>query len=460
MAFVLVGSGGTAISGTSSSTLDLTTTADLSLANSRFCVLAVSSDNISTSDGATTDHTSVTGGTGTWTKIGEYTNANGAAAAGVTTSLWFFLPSGANATGTVFTITFASAVVDKAAQIRRFTWDTAKGVRAANTPVGFGVDATTGFGSGALSGLPSQEYLFVSGLGKEANTTTALTPSSGWGTWSVARSRNNAAAVASWGEHLISTATGATSSPTLAVSGDTASLIAALEEYTLGGGGAINGSTAPTFTTAGNLTGTGALSGSSAPTFTTAATLIGGAPVTGAVTVSFTTAATGQATAAASGSATVAFTATGAITGAGLLSGVIAPTFTATASLAGSGALAGSSAGTFTTAGNIAGSGALSGAVSVAFDASGNLAGSGALGGSADAAFALSGALSGLAAGGAITGSVSLGLSVSGQISSKFSVWRAARGVSSGQFQRDAVSHGVRRGATGSRNNRGAVSRR
>lgn len=238
MAFGNLGSSGTGISSASASSFTLTTSnSSFNAASSRFGVLRVCVDNITTTDGATNDVISVTGGVGTWTKLGEYTNGNGGAAAGVTVALFLFMPSGNNAVGTVFTINLAGAVVDKTAQFHLYTHASGQSVRQAGSAVYDSVDATNGFGSCAISGLTSKEYLFGAALGKEANTTTAITVSSGFTTTlGTLRSRSNAAAVCLAGEFRILTGTGATSNPTLAVSGDAANVFTALEEYTPGGG--------------------------------------------------------------------------------------------------------------------------------------------------------------------------------------------------------------------------------
>ena len=108
-------------SGASSTSLSHTTVTN-TLATDNEALLVVVSDNIATVDGASNTHTSVTGGTGTWTKISEQTNSPGGVAAdGVTISLWKFRASASNAVGTVFTITFSAAVVDKAGSMWRFT---------------------------------------------------------------------------------------------------------------------------------------------------------------------------------------------------------------------------------------------------------------------------------------------------------------------------------------------------
>lgn len=231
MAITSVGTGGTGVSSASSATFTLVTaTNTINAADNRFAVLTVVADNTTTSDGQSSDNTSVTGGAGTWTKIDEYTNGNGAAAAGVTTALWLFVPNGANATGTVFTIEFASARVDKVASLWVFSKGAGQDV-GIDTPREFSAtDAATGFGSLSFSGLSSRQRLYFRGCGKEANSTTALTPSTNFTAITANRSRNNASAQIVRGEFRINTSTGETSSPTLAVTGDTSCVFAALIE--------------------------------------------------------------------------------------------------------------------------------------------------------------------------------------------------------------------------------------
>jgi hypothetical protein len=198
MAFASVAAGGTGvIAGVSASSFTITTTAAIDLSSSRFALVAVSSDNRSTSDGSTNDHTSITGGTGTWTKLGEYTNNVSGAATGVCTSLWLFVPSGANAIGTVFTINLSGTVVDACAQTRIFTWDTTKGIRQTTEAsiVGNGIDASNGFGSVNYTGLTSLARLYFRAMGKEANSTTNVTASTNFTAGTAIRSRNNARTV-------------------------------------------------------------------------------------------------------------------------------------------------------------------------------------------------------------------------------------------------------------------------
>lgn len=231
MAFASVGNGGTGVSSTSGTTLNVNAARDIT-GTTQFAILVVSCDNTTTTDSASNDVLSVSNTRGgTWTKLGEYTNGNGAAAAGVTTAIFLYVPGvGELRSGEAATITFASARVHKAASMWVFT-------RAANLPVSLGaapiangVDATAGFGSVAFSGLSNIARLYIRGLGKEAQTTTQITPTTSFTAMTQANSAAVAAAIATRGEFRIFTGTGLTSNPTLAVTGDTAGIFLALVE--------------------------------------------------------------------------------------------------------------------------------------------------------------------------------------------------------------------------------------
>lgn len=237
MAISSGGTLGTGTHSTSASSFTLTTATN-ALAAGDFAMLEVVTDNLQTTTGPSTNHTGVSGTNLSATKLGEYTNGQSAAAAGVTTSLWLLEATGAVGTGAVITVSLSGAVVDKVAGAWKFTKGAGMAIRLCNVPGQFAanpimqaVNASNGFGSAAFSGGPSQSRLYFRAMGKEANSTTALTVSSGFTATTAQRSRNNAAAVLVRGEFRINTSTGETSNPTMAVSGDTAAVFAALEEY-------------------------------------------------------------------------------------------------------------------------------------------------------------------------------------------------------------------------------------
>ena len=318
MAIASVGTLGNAVDAVSASSFTWTTTTNALSTSGDLAILGITTDNLTTTDGATNDHTSVTGGTGTWTKLGEYTNGEGSAGAGVTQSLWLFQSTGTNAIGTVFTMNLSGSVVDKAAQGWKFTVAAGNSLQNGSAVQSNATDASNGYGSVAFSGLSSLSRLWIRGLGKEANTTTNITVSTSFTRFtSMVRSRNNAAAVCNHGEFRINTSTGETSNPTLAVSGDTAAVFAALEEYTPGGAthaatGALTGQGSTIAGTSAHIathTSTGALSGQGA--------VIAGTAAHRALHTS-TGALAGQGSAlAGSATRTRQHASTGALTGAG-----------------------------------------------------------------------------------------------------------------------------------------------
>lgn len=231
MTIASVGTAGTAANSTSGSSFTYTSTVACDAASGHFLLLQVVTDDIGAIEPHNNHHVSVTGGNGTWTKLHEIASEQISSNSmdGVATSLWLFVPDAANAASTVFTITLQGAVVDKCASAWRFTRDTSKNLVKAGQAAAT-VTANNNFGTCTISGLSSAHRLYFRSAGKEANSTTALTPTSGFTITTANRSRNNAAAVLTRGEFKIATSTGETSNPTLAVSGDSASVFVALEE--------------------------------------------------------------------------------------------------------------------------------------------------------------------------------------------------------------------------------------
>lgn len=276
MAIASVGGLGLGANSTSNASYTFNTTTN-ALAAGDFALLVSVSDNTATVDGDNNEHTSVSGGTGAWTKLGEYGNISSGAAAGVVVSVWLFQATGTVSIGTTITLNFSDARVDKCCSFWKYT-------KAANAniyrdsspptnPITSEVNGATGFGSSAFSGLSSAARLYFRGLGKEANTTSGLGVSAGFNQINTTRSRNNANAVCVWAEMRINTSTGETSNPSLAVTGDTAGLFFALVEAantngtltaTLGG---ITLSSTGTVDVAGTASGTlGALTATSTGT--------------------------------------------------------------------------------------------------------------------------------------------------------------------------------------------------
>lgn len=220
------------VGGTGSTTCTLTTSAAIEAGN--VALLWWSSENSSTSDGNTSEHTSVTDSAGavSWTKLYEYCNANGAANAGITTSLWYRPKQGSDLSSAS---TITGTRVDSRLDQTMLAWEFATTydlIDDTSGPVGNVTDASNGFGSASFSSLTSKERLYFRALGKKANvaSTTDLTPTTDFTITSNIRSRNNAAATLARGEFRINTSTGETSDPTFAFSGDTAAIFVGLVE--------------------------------------------------------------------------------------------------------------------------------------------------------------------------------------------------------------------------------------
>lgn len=231
MAFTHVANRGTGASGVSGSTLGFSPAATLAVGTLQ--ILVVAADNINNVDADNNEHLRVTdnaaGSLNQWRKLGEFTNGGGGAAAGGTVSLWACRIVTAVATTDTITVIFASAIVDKTCTLHEFTTAAGKIVNLAQR-ANNETNGTTGFGSVSTSGLASKEYLHVRALMKEANSTTNITSTTNYTAMTGQRSRNNTAAVLVRGEFRINTTTSETSNPTLAVTGDTVGVFAALEE--------------------------------------------------------------------------------------------------------------------------------------------------------------------------------------------------------------------------------------
>lgn len=137
----------------------------------KIACLSVCTDNIQTTDGASTNH-SVTDTDGhTWTKIFEHTESSGVAADGVTSSLWMTKVTAEIGTGDAVTLTLTGAVLSKALVLFEFTVGAGntfavEGVNHTLNPSGAGTETVT------LGSLTSREYLFCGSFAGENETLT------------------------------------------------------------------------------------------------------------------------------------------------------------------------------------------------------------------------------------------------------------------------------------------------
>lgn len=197
-------------------------------------IVCFATDNITTTDVASNDHTSVTSTGDTWTKIGEFTNGNGAANAGATISAWHCLFAGSP--GTIITLNLSGSVAAKACSLLRFT--IGAGSTAQRNVVSMATLATDAADPASLTaaGFPAgKEYLFVRAIANETNADTAITNSSGWtafggGIGGSSTGGGAAANMACGGEYKIATATSSGASDPSWTSGDNSNILFAMEE--------------------------------------------------------------------------------------------------------------------------------------------------------------------------------------------------------------------------------------
>lgn len=231
MAFSHIGASGTGASSTAGSSFTLATATN-SFSAGDVGILRVATDNISTTDGNTNDHTSVTGWTGTVTKLGERTNTvGGAAGDGACVSLWLLEASGTINTGTTLTINLSGNATDKAAALNKFTKSASTTAGVLGPVTAGGADASSNPGSQAIAGVTVGSRLWARAIAVEGNSTTSLTNTTNFTAFATTRSRNNASAVYTAGEFRIASLSNATSAPTLPTTSDSASVFAAVQEF-------------------------------------------------------------------------------------------------------------------------------------------------------------------------------------------------------------------------------------
>ncbi len=199
-------------------------------------IVWAATDNVDTTDGQTTLHSVSDSKGNAYTKACEFTNGQGAAAAGATVSISFSkLTTQLDVNVDTVTLTTSSAVTDKAVKVSEFTIGAGNVVSvegACQTLANDNADA----GSQTISGLASQEYLFVRGIAAESNATTSMTLTTSYssvigdgcdGTVGGGEATDISVCV----EHRILTGTGDTSDPTLVdTTNDNASVYVALKE--------------------------------------------------------------------------------------------------------------------------------------------------------------------------------------------------------------------------------------
>jgi len=214
------------------SSLVLTTSAAAEAGN--IVVACVATDNFGTTDsddGAVSSFTDSAGGN-TWTKAREWTNGQGTAQTGATGSLWYSkLTNQINSGGTI-TANFTNNTSRDATTMS--AWELSIGAGNVVTVEGGTDNSTDGasYQSMSLSGLTSQEYLFLRCIATENAGGDTFTPTTSYSTFTQANTTGGAgdSNMTVRAEFRILTATGDTSSCSSSGAPDSASVYVAFKE--------------------------------------------------------------------------------------------------------------------------------------------------------------------------------------------------------------------------------------
>lgn len=211
--------------------------ANITASSTNAIIILVAMNNIDTVDGQGSTAAKITDTKGNyWRKIGEYTNTvGGVAADGATISAWLAILSVDLLTSDTITISFTTLVTAKAVSALKFNATNPNNLRLVPSSLQTLSNDNSDAGSMSISGLTSKEYFFVRAIASETDTATV---SSNTSSWSAGLALSSGTGGAKQGhmclnsEYLVSTATGATSDPTMTdVTSDRASLLFAIEEF-------------------------------------------------------------------------------------------------------------------------------------------------------------------------------------------------------------------------------------
>lgn len=229
MAIASVGTAGSGISTSASSSVAATVNATLAVG--RLVVAIVAKDNIQTTDGDPSEVTSVADTrSNVWTKAREFCNGQGGVAAGADVAIYYTVVTTQIEVADAVTANLSANVQSKAISLWYYSLAAGSLVSVAG-----GADlANDGADPGNITvgGLASAEYLWVRAIATESNSTTALTVTAGFTvmTQAVANTGTSATSMGVRGEFIIATATTKSSDPTLFGSTDMASTMVAFSE--------------------------------------------------------------------------------------------------------------------------------------------------------------------------------------------------------------------------------------
>jgi len=174
MAWGSAGTLGAAADKTAATTVALTTSAAADAGN--YVVVVVAIDNTSTTDGETSEVSSISDSAGgnTWTKLKEWCNSQGANNGGATCSIWGSVLTNTIASGGTITANLANSKTAKCISAWEYTLGAGSTVSVAGSYVRSMENPAAPIAG--VTGLPSAEYLAVTGHAVEdpySSTTAA-----------------------------------------------------------------------------------------------------------------------------------------------------------------------------------------------------------------------------------------------------------------------------------------------
>lgn len=226
-------------------------TVSLAVPIDRILVVVAGCDNIGTTDGDLGDITSVTDArSNTYTKMAQFTNGQGNAAAGATVAVYAARITNALVSGDVVTVNMASSSGGRCALGVEYSVvaGSTPGVQASSTQA---LDPGTAIAP-AVSGQPSQEYLCIGAAAVEGPSSDTYTGDADYGSPDVQSAGSSAGAapsnITTKYEGRIATLTGDTYNGTLGTARDAAAVLVFIKE--IGGGTVITPPTAALVTAA------------------------------------------------------------------------------------------------------------------------------------------------------------------------------------------------------------------
>jgi hypothetical protein len=215
-------------SGTNKATqTTVSATTDIAVGINQVVVVCVASDNEDTADGQTTLHSSVTIDGNAATKGGEYTNAQGSANAGATTSVWYWRNTTGSAIAAASAIVATHNVGKDAKAVTALLFDAdpdlSLSVDGLTTVADDAADPSSITATGSLNDL----HLWIRSIALESDAAGAITPTAGWtafqgtGTTGGVETSN----ISVRGEYKISTGTSSGASDPTVSAKDSASVL-------------------------------------------------------------------------------------------------------------------------------------------------------------------------------------------------------------------------------------------